>query len=412
MARFTWIKAGKGSGVKAWMEGVPFDSNTLDQLKRTARLPFIYKYVAAMPDAHFGLGSTVGSVIPTQGAIVPASVGVDLGCGMMACRTGYVAEDLDRLPVLRREIERAVPHGRTNHGGPGDRGAWGSPPARVVRRAQRLLPGLTEVLEKHPRIDRRGSLRDRAARQLGTLGGGNHFIEVCLDRDSRVWAMLHSGSRGVGNAIGQYFIARAKDEMRRWHIRIPDADLAYLAEGSTYFDDYVRAVSWAQGYAWANREVMMREVLDALDRIVGRGERRPPDMTVVHCHHNYVAKEHHFGKNVWVTRKGAVRARAGDMGIIPGSMGAKSYIVRGKGCADSFHSCSHGAGRAMSRTTAKRAFTEEDHARATAGVECRKDAGVLDETPGAYKPIDAVMRAQQDLVSVVHTLKQVVCVKG
>lgn len=415
MSKFTWMQAGDGSGVKAWMDGVPFDGKTIDQLKRTARLPFIFKYVAAMPDAHFGLGSTVGSVIPTVGAIVPASVGVDLGCGMIAQRTGYVAEQLpDSLDGLRADIEKAVPHGRTNHGGEGDRGSWGEVPDRILKHWTDKRDELAVILNRNPGLNRRGELSQRAARQLGTLGGGNHFIEVCLDVFGDVWIMLHSGSRGVGNAIGQYFIAKAKEEMKRWHVQLPDVDLAYIAEGSQYFDRYAHALDWAQRYAWANRLAMLEAVSAAvaahcdpdslLDARTGE--------TVVHCHHNYVAKENHFGKNVWITRKGAVRARAGDMGIIPGSMGARSYIVRGKGSKESFHSCSHGAGRVMSRGDAKRRFSLEDHAKATEGVECRKDSGVLDETPGAYKDIDTVIAAQRDLIEVVHTLKQVVCVKG
>ncbi len=246
---------------------------------------------------------------------------------------------------------------------------------------------------------------------LGTLGTGNHFIELCLDEDDQVWVMLHSGSRGVGNRIGSYFIELAKEDMRRWFINLPDQDLAYLPEGTEHFDDYVHAVHWAQDYARTNRELMMDAVLEALrgSGILPAFEAR---LEAVNCHHNYVAREHHYGENVFVTRKGAVRARRGDLGIIPGSMGARSFIVRGLGNAESFHSCSHGAGRAMSRTEARRRFSVADHAAATAGIECRKDEDVIDETPMAYKSIDAVMHAQRDLVEIVHTLRQVVCVKG
>jgi len=247
-------------------------------------------------------------------------------------------------------------------------------------------------------------------RHLGTLGTGNHFIEVCLDEAGAVWVMLHSGSRGVGGRIGSHFIELAKLEMERWFIHLPDRDLAYLSEGSQYFNDYIEVVGWAQDFALVNRQLMMEATLGAISTALGRPVKT--GATAVNCHHNYVSREHHFGKNVLVTRKGAVRAREGDLGIIPGSMGARSYIVRGKGNPDSFHSCSHGAGRAMSRTEAKKRFTLEEHAAATAGVECRKDSEVIDETPAAYKDIDAVMAAQVDLVDVVHTLKQVVCVKG
>jgi tRNA-splicing ligase RtcB len=332
-------------------------------------------------------------------------VGVDIGCGMMAVRTSIRAEHLpDSLAGLRSAIEAAVPHGRTDNGGANDRGAWSEAPAEAHARWAELESGYKAVIEKHPK-----AAHPRGLQHLGTLGTGNHFVELCLDEADRLWVMLHSGSRGVGNKFGTYFIERAKHEMRRWFINLPDQDLAYFAEGSEGFIDYVRAVSWAQKYARANREVMMARILDVL-------RLEWPDLLTtdeaVNCHHNYVAKERHFGEDVYLTRKGAVRAGAGELGIIPGSMGARSFIVRGKGNADSFCTCSHGAGRAMSRTEAKRRFTVEDHVRATAGVECRKDADVIDETPMAYKDIDAVMAAQADLVEVVHTLRQVVCVKG
>lgn len=393
-----------GAPIKMWARGVQVEDQALAQLRNVAALPFIHKHIAAMPDVHWGMGATVGSVIPTVGAIVPAAVGVDIGCGMVAARTNLVAGDLpDNLHAIRTAIEAAVPHGRTDNGGANDRGAWGEP--RNV--ADDLFRALRTLVDDHPKLGRAAA---RAPHHIGTLGTGNHFIEVCLDESQAVWVMLHSGSRGIGNAIGQYFIERAKQHMRRWYINLPDADLAYLPQGERDFTEYVRAVGWAQGFAMENRRLMLAATLRAFSNAMGR----PIEATTeaVNCHHNYVQKENHFGKNVWLTRKGAVRARAGDMGIIPGSMGVRSYIVRGKGNAESFHSCSHGAGRAMSRGEAKRRFTLEDHAKATAGVECRKDADVLDETPGAYKDIDAVMAAQTDLVEIVHTLKQVVCVKG
>jgi tRNA-splicing ligase RtcB len=355
---------------------------------------------------HAGKGATIGSVIATKGAIIPAAVGVDIGCGMMAVRTSLLASALpDNLHGVRTAIEAAVPHGRTDNGGRDDRGAWRDPPAAQKEAWAVLEPRYRQLVEKYPRLDRGSHIQ-----HLGTLGTGNHFIEVCLDEEDHVWVMLHSGSRGVGNRIGTDFIELARQEMRRWHIQLPDPDLAYLPEGSQYFDDYMAGAEWAQEYASINRELMMAAVLRALASS-GLGEFQLGDERV-NCHHNYVAREHHFGQNLLVTRKGAVRARLGDLGIIPGSMGARSYIVRGLGNRESLSSCSHGAGRAMSRNEARRRFSVSDHEAATASVECRKDQDVLDETPMAYKSIDAVMHAQRNLVEIVHTLRQVVCVKG
>ena len=404
---------GGGVPIKAWTLGVPLEESAKAQLVNVAKLPFIHSHVAVMPDVHWGMGATVGSVIPTRGAIVPAAVGVDIGCGMVAARTALTASDLpDNLHAIRTAIEKAVPHGRTDNGGAGDRGAWHNVPDAVTEVLGDFDQGdlaarLTVITDKHPKIAKAAA---RAPRHLGTLGTGNHFIELCLDEADAVWVMLHSGSRGIGNQIGQYFIEKAKEDMRRWFINLPDQDLAYLTEGSTNFDDYVEAVEWAQNFAAANRTLMLNATMRAVQGAMGR--EFAWGSVAVNCHHNYVSREHHFGANVWVTRKGAVRARAGEFGIIPGSMGAKSFIVRGLGNADSFHTCSHGAGRAMSRAEAKRRFTLADHEKATAGVECRKDAGVIDETLMAYKDIDAVMAAQSDLIEIVHTLRQVVCVKG
>jgi tRNA-splicing ligase RtcB len=396
-----------GQPVKMWTRGVEVEAEARRQLANVAQLPFIHKWVAVMPDVHWGMGATVGSVIPTVGAIVPAAVGVDLGCGMMACRTTLVASQLpDNLAGVRAAIEAAVPHGRTDNGGPRDKGAWGEPGEAAQRTWAGLAGDFAALCERHPKLARCNHVG-----HLGTLGTGNHFIEVCLDEADRVWFMLHSGSRGLGNRIGTHFIGLAKEEMLRWFIHLPDQDLAYLPEGSEYFWDYVRAVRLAQRYAELNRELMMLAVARA---VADQPEIPPFDASVeaVNCHHNYVAQEKHYGKQVWLTRKGAVRAGRGELGIIPGSMGARSYIVRGKGNPESFESCSHGAGRRMSRTEAKRRYSLADHAKATAAVECRKDAEVLDETPMAYKDIDAVMAAQSDLVEVVHRLRQVVCVKG
>lgn len=391
--------------IKTWTRGVPIEEAAAKQLRNVARLPFIHQWVAAMPDVHWGIGATVGSVIPTVGAIIPAAVGVDIGCGMMALQTTLTASDLpDNLREVRSAIEVAVPHGRTPRGR--DRGAWGTPPTASMEAWSGLNPRFEAIVAKNPAVRHSNHLS-----HLGTLGTGNHFIEVCLDEVERVWFMLHSGSRGVGNKIGSYFIELAKKDMRKWFLNLPDEDLAYLPEGTEHFAEYVEAVEWAQAFAMTNRRLMM----DAVVRAVGSVPGIPSfavEAEAVNCHHNYVAREHHYGKNVFVTRKGAVRAREGDLGIIPGSMGTRSYIVRGKGNPESFHSCSHGAGRAMSRAEARRRFTVADHERATAGVECRKDIDVIDETPAAYKPIDAVMEAQKDLVDVVHTLRQVVCVKG
>ena len=393
-----------GVHIKHWTRGVAFEDDARQQLINIAKLPFIHRHVAAMPDVHLGKGATIGSVIPTLGAIIPAAVGVDIGCGMMAVRTGLNAGQLpDNLAPVRAAIEKAVPHGRTP--GRNDRGAWSDAPSEVDAAWARLKPGFDRIVAKHPVIE-----KSNHRVHLSTLGTGNHFIEVCLDEADQVWVMLHSGSRGVGNRIGSYFIELAKKDMQQWFVNLPDKNLAYFPEGTDHFADYVEAVGWAQDYARTNRQLMMQRVLAALRKSVPVPFEC--DELAVNCHHNYVQREHHYGQDVWLTRKGAVSAKADELGIIPGSMGACSYIVRGLGNPESFQSCSHGAGRSMSRTEAKRRFSVDDHIQATAGVECRKDKNVVDETPAAYKPIDAVMEAQKDLVEVVHRLKQVVCVKG
>jgi tRNA-splicing ligase RtcB len=398
----------KGVPIKAWTKGVPVEEAAEKQLRNVAQLPFVFKWVVAMPDVHYGIGATVGSVIPTKGAIIPAAVGVDIGCGMMAVKTSLTATQLpDSLYGIRAAIEKAVPHGRTDNGGKNDRGAWSQPPASVVLGWGKLHERFERIVHKYPKLN-----HPQRVNHLGTLGTGNHFIEVCLDDENQnVWFMLHSGSRGVGNRIGTFFIELAKGDMRKWMINLPDADLAYLPQETDHFGDYVEAVHWAQEYALLNRQLMMENIIAGV-RHSGQVPAFDATLEAVNCHHNYVTWEHHYGENVLVTRKGAVRAREGDLGIIPGSMGARSYIVRGKGNRESFTSCSHGAGRAMSRTEAKRRFSVADHIAATQGVECRKDKDVIDETPMAYKSIDAVMGAQKDLVEIVHTLRQVVCVKG
>jgi tRNA-splicing ligase RtcB len=394
---------GDPTAIKAWVRGVPVEDRAREQLRNIAALPFVGPWVAVMPDVHLGIGATVGSVVPTRGAIIPAAVGVDIGCGMAAVRSTLRANDLpDDLAQLRNAIERSVPVGN---------GAGGEhrriPDSIGTKLAQAGLEArLAAIRDRHPKIR-----PDKVGRQIGTLGGGNHFIEICLDEDDHVWVMLHSGSRGTGNLVGTYFIelARRQLERRVLGFHLPDRDLAFFLEGESLFDDYVEAVSWAQDYARANREAMMAHVVHEMRQRLPKFQL---DREAVNCHHNYVQREHHGGEQLLITRKGAVSARAGELGIIPGSMGARSYIVRGKGNADSFHSCSHGAGRVMSRTAARAQITLKQHREATAHVECRKDAGVIDESPAAYKDIDAVMAAQGSLVEIVHTLRQVVCIKG
>jgi tRNA-splicing ligase RtcB len=437
-----------GVPIKAWVEGVPVEPDAAEQLQRIAKLPVVWPHVAVMPDVHLGKGATVGSVIPTKGAIIPAAVGVDLGCGMLAVKLSITADQLpDSLAQMRFAIEAAVPHGRTCNGGPGDVGAWGdrTMPADVIAEWNGMRGAFERLAQRHPDLVK-GNVN--TVNHLCTLGTGNHFIEVCLGSNSclqcggtgeyndytyatsaddydivecdcggakpaqSVWVMLHTGSRGVGNRIGSYFIGLAKRDMEATHGHLPeDKDLAYLDEGTQHFADYVQAVSWAQDFARINRELMLRRVMEAINEVMPMAVLSS-SLNAVNCHHNYVQLEDHFGQNLWVTRKGAVSAQAGELGIIPGSMGTRSYIVRGKGNPDSLCSCSHGAGRRMSRGAAERTFTVEEHIKATEGVECRKDASVIDETPGSYKDIESVIAAQSDLIEVVATLKQVLCVKG
>ncbi|VAW88706.1 RNA-2',3'-PO4:RNA-5'-OH ligase [hydrothermal vent metagenome] len=385
--------------VKIYTDDV--DPSAMQQLYNIAQLPFIHSHIAAMPDVHLGRGATVGSVIPTKGAIIPAAVGVDIGCGMNAIRLSIKANDLpDNLRAIRFTIEEAIPVGFNMH--KQDRARQSTIKA--------LSGGLDRILVKHKKIyNRQKKAYQTWIRQVGTLGGGNHFIELCLDENDDVWIMLHSGSRGIGNTIGQYFIELARKDMGQHLANLPDKELAYFTDGAQHFDDYVQAVEWAQDYAMANRREMMYLIIEAL-----RKKLRKFGLTkeAINCHHNYVSQEHHFNEDIFVTRKGAISAREGELGIIPGSMGAKSFIVKGKGNPQSFCSCSHGAGRKMSRTAAKRQFNTDDVIEQTQGVECRKDKGIIDEIPDAYKDIDQVMANQTDLVEVVHTLKQIICVKG
>lgn len=390
-----------GYGVPVHIHTNDIDSETLDQLRKMAQLQFIHSHIAVMPDVHLGKGATVGSVIPTKNAIIPSAVGVDIGCGMNALRLSLKAYQLpDNLSAIRNAIERKVPVGFEQH-------------KQIKAKASTLSPldkRLKAITDKHPALRR--MLRQFDAtwqKQLGTLGGGNHFIELCIDENDDVWLMLHSGSRGLGNVIGTYFIERAKKEAQSRFGHVPDKDLSYFAEGSANFDDYVEAVEWAQEYAFENRREMMRLILEAIRPLLPSFQMTKE---AINCHHNYVQKEVHFGEEVFVTRKGAISAQKDEYGIIPGSMGAKSYIVKGRGNPDSFCSCSHGAGRRMSRAKAKILFNQQDLIAQTQGIECRKDKGVVDEIPSAYKDIDQVMENQKDLVEVVHTLKQVMCIKG
>ena len=377
------------------------DSDSIEQLKKMAQLQFIYSHIAVMPDVHVGKGATVGSVIPTKNAIIPAAVGVDIGCGMNAVRLNLKASQLpDNLSPLRHAIERKVPVGFELH-------------KQIKAKASSIIPlekSLQPIIQKHPGLVRMLRKFDATwQKQLGTLGGGNHFIELCLDENQDVWIMLHSGSRGLGNVIGTYFIELAKKEAQHRFGHVPDKDLSYFAEGSASFNDYVEAVEWAQNYAFENRREMMRLILEAIRPLL------PPfQMTkeAINCHHNYVSRENHFGEDLLITRKGAIRAGQDELGIIPGSMGARSYIVKGKANPESFCSCSHGAGRKMSRNKAKLLFSQDDLIQQTQGIECRKDAGVIDEIPSAYKDIDQVMANQSDLIEIVHTLKQILCIKG
>jgi tRNA-splicing ligase RtcB len=386
------------SKVRSWTEGVEVEDMARAQIENVASLPIVHG-VAVMPDVHWGMGATVGTVIATTQAVIPAAVGVDIGCGMAAVRLSLAASDLpESLKAVRAQIERDVPVGFEEH----------KENRLAVSREtiERLTAsGLSWMREAHPSIVQRDP--GKVWRQLGTLGGGNHFVELCLDEEQRVWVLLHSGSRNIGKVVADYFITKAKARAERLGLELPDKDLAYLVAGESDFADYIQAVSWAQSYAAENRRTMLAQVLRGLASMKGFPPFTATEQAI-NCHHNYIAQEGPF----LITRKGAIRAGQGELGIIPGSMGTRSYIVRGRGCAASFESCSHGAGRRMSRGAARKKFTREDHELATAGVECRKDKDVIDETPGAYKDIDAVMAAQTELVEVVHTLKQVLCVKG
>lgn len=397
-----WVR--KRENFEHWEQPLDIEDGALQQAKNLARLPFIAgNGVALMPDVHFGIGASVGTVIATHKAIIPSAVGVDIGCGMNAVRLSLKASDLpESLLAIRHQIERDVPTGNNQHHG------------KYLPVGHEAVNGVHPLWKEfHKNFSKESVVQrdfDKSWHQLGTLGGGNHFIELCLDENQDVWVMLHSGSRGIGNQIGRKHIEVAQRLAEQFFIDLPHRDLAYLPEGTEQFEEYIAAVNWAQSYALENRRQMMILVIAALRRHI------PIEFEItseaINCHHNYVEKENHFGQNLWVTRKGAIRAREGDLGIIPGSMGQQSYIVRGKGNPESYCSCSHGAGRAMSRAEAKRRFTLADLVEQTEGVECRKDADVIDEIPGSYKRLDVVMANQADLVEVVHTLRAVLCVKG
>jgi len=394
MPVLTTLQTSKAA-VKIWAPQAEVEPQALQQLENVASLPFVFKHVAAMPDVHLGIGATVGSVIATKGAVIPAAVGVDIGCGMIAARLDINPDIvLHNLHGIRTAIEKSIPVGHESN----------KQLSKTVQEwsGWKNTPELVSLLR----------LKDKAALQLGTLGGGNHFIEICTDTEGKIWVMLHSGSRNVGKSLAEEHIRHAKSEIKHLAVNLPDPDLAYYLEGTKEYQNYMRDLEWAQAYALENREEMLRRVLKEISILTGfKGAPLPISMKV-NCHHNYATREVHYGENVLVTRKGAVRARAGDLGIIPGSMGTRSYIVRGKGNEESFESCSHGAGRRMSRSEAKRRFTVKDLESQTQGVDCRKDQGVVDEIPGAYKDIDEVMKNQSDLVEVVAMLKQVLCVKG
>ncbi len=397
----------KGKPLKLWDTEEPFEESAMAQLRNVAELSFIHSHVAGMADVHCGIGVAIGSVVPMKHAVIPAAVGVDIGCGMMAVQTTLKGKDLpDNLHGVREAIEKAVPVGRTDRGGPNDRGAWHDTPPELLKIWKGMEGAYHKITEKHPKARARNQ-----ERHLGTLGTGNHFIEMCLDEEDHVWALLHSGSRGPGNRIGNYFIEKAKEEIERQGRtkELPDLNLAYLQESSPLFADYIEAVLWAQNFALENRKAMMRATLRGMQSILPPFEET---QLAVNCHHNYVVEENHFGADVWVARKGATRAGKGEIGVIPGSMGAHSFVVEGLGNPESFCSCSHGAGRRMSRTAAKKEISLEEHQKAMEGIEARLDKGVIDESPAAYKDITKVMKAQEDLVTIKHRLKQVVNVKG
>lgn len=388
--------------IKVWASDLEPEAE--QQLKNVAELPFVVDHVAAMPDAHAGTGSTIGTVYASRGAIIPSTVGVDIGCGMLAIKLPFKIDLFQDLPKLRHSIERSIPTGRHGH----------SEAVISPEEWETLGFNTLQLLgdNKHKNV------LQKAQQQCGTLGGGNHFFEICQDQNNDAWIMLHSGSRNIGKTLAEMHIEKAKGLMKDFFITQYHKDLAFLPENTNEYDLYIKDLFWAQKFAFLNRETMAKLALEQVYRHLFKDEwssklnEDSSKFLKVNCHHNYVNREHHFGKNVLITRKGAISAKAGELGIIPGSMGTRSYIVEGLGNPDSFHSCSHGAGRKMSRTKAREMFNEEDLKKQTEGVECRKDKNLVDEIPGAYKDIDVVMENQKDLVKPIFQLKQILCIKG
>lgn len=383
----------------AFLPEEQIEPEALEQIKNTASVPILFKHVAVMPDTHYGKGSTVGTVLPTQDAVIPAAVGVDIGCGMIAVRTNRKAAGLaDKLHDIRTGIERRIPMsaGRFN--------------SKITDTAQKRI----RELEQTDGAETANKLSPNWRDQLGTLGGGNHFIELCTDEHGTLWVTLHSGSRGVGNKIGNHYIELAKRHMLKWKVDLPDPDLAYLPVGETDFTDYIRDMKWSQHFAILNREEMMDRVMSEVATAIIGDHTKGKELETerINCHHNFTQIENHFGHNVWVTRKGAIKADIGDMGMIPGSMGTKSYIVAGKGNVMAFKSAPHGAGRRMSRAKAKASFTMDDFDKAMVGIEHRRSDVLIDELPQAYKDIDEVMENAKELVKIKYTLKQILNVKG
>ncbi len=376
------------------------EDEAIVQIKNMSKMPFLFKHVAVMPDAHAGKGSTVGTVIATKGAIIPAAIGVDIGCGMMAQKLPFKISDIENISILRNSIERIIPVGFSSHN-------------NHDHLTQDIFNEL--AFEAPDYLYSHNDEFDKSLCQIGTLGGGNHFIEICYDEENNAWVMLHSGSRHIGNLLAKISIDKAKKIMEQYFINLEDPDLAYLVEGSAEFHEYIKSMLWAQKYAAINRIMMMRSILTQISLHIFKEDKSfdwPIKNLSINCHHNFTQLENHFNKNVWITRKGAVSARRGEYGIIPGSMGSYSYIVTGKGNKNSFSSCSHGAGRIMSRSKARKIFTQEDLIQQTLGVDCRKDSAIIDEIPSAYKDIDIVMNDQIDLVDVIYKLKQIMCIKG
>ncbi|MCY3690804.1 MAG: RtcB family protein, partial [Chloroflexi bacterium] len=382
-----------GPNVLSWLPADQIEESAMQQIENLSRMPFIFKHVAVMPDCHFGMGATVGSVIPTNRAIIPAAVGVDIGCGMIAVKTPLTREDLpEDLSDIRKAIEHQVPLSAGHYN------------RSIKKTAKPRIEQLEAKAAELDRLDFYDKLDKNWRKQLGSLGSGNHFIEVVLDEEGYAWAFLHSGSRGVGNRMAAHHIKIAKALMEKWYINLPDADLAYLVEDTPEFDDYMKDLEWAQEFALLNREEMMERIIRLLQYRCGDFE----PVETVQCHHNFTQREHHFGKNILVSRKGAIEAREGQLGLIPGSMGTRSYVVRGKGNAASFNTAPHGAGRRLSRNKARANFTMEDFDRDMVGIEVNRSEAFLDELPGAYKDIDVVMEQSAGLVEILHTFRQIV----